>query len=213
MRIEALLAALCMGMIIAPAARGTERIGQRVFWKDSARPRVGTKDVEPALISYPATVTKIDAALGLTWTAAAAKLPPVETAFSLVPHVQKDVDIDRPDADTAMRCTVAQDRFGGASALVVRDPAGVILRAFTAVTGDRVVDQWIFLEYGVEVYRDIDSDDDAKADRSRLSPGREAAGSPAAVVAGNEGRPFLSMHHLASLTPDVAAVLAEAEGA
>lgn len=56
----AVLAAVGAGIALPPEASGDGPIGQRVFWKDSAQPRVGPKSVDPALIPYPATVTKLD---------------------------------------------------------------------------------------------------------------------------------------------------------
>lgn len=125
--------------------------------------------------------------LSFTCTNAVAK-PTVESAMTIVPYQQKDADFDRPDAETVRRCTIDNERFDGAPALVVRDPNGVILRAFADSNADRVVDQWIFFKNGVEVYREIDSDFDTKADRSRPSP-REGAAVSAAVSRSQTRRP------------------------
>lgn len=50
------------GMIAAgpPAVRADDWIGQKVFCKDSAQPRVGTRNVGRELIPYPVTVTAVD---------------------------------------------------------------------------------------------------------------------------------------------------------
>lgn len=56
--------------VAAPAGRAEDWIGQRVFCKDSAQPRVGEKSVDRTSISYPATVTKVEGDwlwLGRAW--------------------------------------------------------------------------------------------------------------------------------------------------
>lgn len=59
--VSRLLIALALVATALPSlAHADDRIGQRVFWKDSAQPRVGTEGVDPSLISSPATVTKVD---------------------------------------------------------------------------------------------------------------------------------------------------------
>jgi thiol-disulfide isomerase/thioredoxin len=62
---------------------------------------------------------------------------------------------------------MGQDKIDGVAALVVRGPAGEVLRAFADTNGNRVVDRWSYFKNGVEVYRDIDSDHDTKVDQSR----------------------------------------------
>jgi thiol-disulfide isomerase/thioredoxin len=99
---------------------------------------------------------------GFAWSAA----PSVEEALALEPK-QKGVDYDRPTAEEAKRATMGQDKIDGVAALVVRGPAGEVLRAFADTNGNRVVDRWSYFKNGVEVYRDIDSDHDTKVDQSR----------------------------------------------
>ncbi len=101
---------------------------------------------------------------GATATSAAA--PSVEEALALEPK-QKGVDYDRLTADEAKRATMGQDKIDGVAALVVRGPAGEVLRAFADTNANRVVDRWSYYKNGVEVYRDIDSDHDTKVDQSR----------------------------------------------
>jgi len=50
---------------------------------------------------------------------------------------------------------------------VVRGPREEVLRSFADTNGDRVVDRWSYYKDGVEVYRDIDSNHNAKADQAR----------------------------------------------
>jgi thiol-disulfide isomerase/thioredoxin len=109
----------------------------------------------------------IGAAIALGAAAAtSAAAPSVEEALALEPK-QKGVDYDRPTADEAKRATMGQDKVDGVAALVVRGPAGEVLRAFADTNGNRVVDRWSYYKNGVEVYRDIDSDHDTKVDQSR----------------------------------------------
>ncbi|NBX29656.1 hypothetical protein EBR04_04280, partial [bacterium] len=108
----------------------------------------------------------IAAAIACGAAATSAAAPSVEEALALQPK-QKGVDYDRPTADEAKRATMGQDTVDGVAALVVRGPAGEVLRAFADTNGNRVVDRWSYFKNGVEVYRDIDSDHDTKVDQSR----------------------------------------------
>jgi hypothetical protein len=49
----------------------------------------------------------------------------------------------------------------------VESPDGAILRRFVDTNGDNIVDQWSYYKDGVEVYRDIDSNYNGKADQYR----------------------------------------------
>lgn len=105
---------------------------------------------------------------GLLATSGSAATPSVAEALKLEPR-QQGIDFDRPTADEAGSATIKQEKLDGVSALVVRAADGRILRAFADVNGDRVVDRWSYFKDGLEVYREIDSPDDAdaKADQSR----------------------------------------------
>ncbi|MEX0978721.1 MAG: thioredoxin, partial [Pirellulales bacterium] len=87
----------------------------------------------------------------------------VQDALSLQP-VQKDVAIERPEAAEIAKCAIKAE---GKRGWIVRDSAGQILRAFTDTNGDNVVDQWSYYKDGIEVYRDIDSNHNKKADQCR----------------------------------------------
>ncbi len=95
--------------------------------------------------------------------AALAAGPSAKDALSLQP-VQKDVDIERPTPEEAEKCTIKAE---GKKGWVVRDANGQILRTFSDTNGDNVVDQWCYYKDGVEVYRDIDSNFNRKADQCR----------------------------------------------
>ena len=92
--------------------------------------------------------------------------PTVEYALGLRPS-QKDVDYDRPEGDAAKSATLKTEKSGGASAFVVRGATGDILRVFADTNADRVVDRWSYYKDGIEVFRDIDSNHNAKVDQSR----------------------------------------------
>jgi len=103
------------------------------------------------------------------WASAAG--PSAEQALKLVP-VQKDVEIDRPTGDEIGKCTIAVEKTGKSSGWLVKDGNGRILRRFLDTNADNVVDLWCYYNDGFEVYRDVDSDQNGKADQSRwLGPG------------------------------------------
>ncbi|MFM8734891.1 MAG: redoxin domain-containing protein [Pirellulales bacterium] len=103
------------------------------------------------------------AAVSAPSTAAA---PTAVEALALKPR-QKGVDITQPNAAEAAQATIKQEKEGGVSALVVRGPSREVLRAFADTDGNRVVDRWSYYRDGIEVYREIDSDGDKKADQYR----------------------------------------------
>jgi len=104
------------------------------------------------------------AMLASSSTLQAAK-PTAEQALRLRPL--QNVEYDRPSEDQIARCTIKAERIGGESGWVVRDPSGRILRRFADTNGDNRVDLWCYYHNGIEVYRDIDADYDAKADQYR----------------------------------------------
>lgn len=110
----------------------------------------------------------VAAAVAAVFLSAAARgaAPTVEYALGLKP-IQPNVDYDRPQGDAARNATIKTEKSGGATAFVVRGPAGEVLRVFADTNGDRVVDRWSYYKDGVEVFRDIDSDHNAKVDQSR----------------------------------------------
>ena len=93
--------------------------------------------------------------------------PPSATdALALKPR-QKGVDYSQPTEAEAKQATISQEKEGGVMALVVRGPSGEVLRAFADSDGNRVVDRWSYYKDGMEVYRELDSDKDTKADQYR----------------------------------------------
>ena len=97
---------------------------------------------------------------------AEAKRPTAQEALLLRP-MQKDVEIDRPEGEAAKQCRIAEEKGAGVTALVVRGPAGELLRRFVDSNGDVKLDQWCYYKSGIEVYRDIDADFNGRADQYR----------------------------------------------
>jgi thiol-disulfide isomerase/thioredoxin len=94
--------------------------------------------------------------------------PTVDYALGLAPFQKNiDVDYDRVSPEQAKACTIKMEKEGGLNAWVVRGPRGEVLRSFADTNGDRVVDRWSYYRDGAEVYRDIDSNHNTKADQAR----------------------------------------------
>lgn len=98
-------------------------------------------------------------------SAVIAAQPTVEYALGLKPF--QPVEYDRPTPEEAGRCTITMEKGDQETAWVVRGADGQVLRRFSDTNGDRVVDRWSYYRNGFEVYRDIDSDFNAKADQTR----------------------------------------------
>src|SRR5262249_28002168 len=79
----------------------------------------------------------------------------------------KDVEFSKPSSNDAARATIKAEDVGGQTGWVVRDSSGQVLRKFVDSNGDNVVDLWCYFEDGIEVYRDIDSNFNGKADQYR----------------------------------------------
>ena len=110
--------------------------------------------------------------------------PKAEEALRLMP-IQKEVDFDRPDAGEAPNCKIAARKVDDKVGWVVESPGGVILRQFVDTNADNVVDRWSYFKDGLEVYRDIDSDFNGKADQYRWF---HTAGSRWAVDKNEDGK-------------------------
>lgn len=93
-----------------------------------------------------------------------ATTPSPAAALKLKP-VHDEVEIDVPEDPE--KCVVKAERIGGGTGWIVRDPNGLILRRFVDSNSDNVVDMWCYYQHGLEVYRDIDSDFNNKADQHR----------------------------------------------
>ncbi len=92
--------------------------------------------------------------------------PSVEAALKLVP-VQTDVAFDTPSEAELAKCNIKAEAVDGRTGWVVRGPGSELLRQFVDTNSDNVVDQWCYYSGGIEVYRDIDSNFNGKADQYR----------------------------------------------
>ena len=92
--------------------------------------------------------------------------PTVEAALGLQP-VQADVRFQKPTPEELARCKVVDVRDGNWTGWGVEAADGARLRRFADTDGDKKVDLWCYYDQGIEVYRDIDSDQNGKADQYR----------------------------------------------
>ncbi len=95
-----------------------------------------------------------------------AATPSVKQALGLTP-TQSGVNYDTPGDEDLEQCTINVEKGEGTSGWVVKDQNGQLLRRFTDSDGDNVVDHWCYFKDGIEVYRDVDTDSDGKADQFR----------------------------------------------
>lgn len=96
----------------------------------------------------------------------AAEPPSVQLALSLKP-IQSSVIVDQPTAAEQAECKVEAERQGKASGWGVYGPQGQPLRKFLDTNADNKIDQWSYYHQGLEVYRDIDTDANDRANESR----------------------------------------------
>lgn len=106
----------------------------------------------------------ICSALGETvW---AVDAPKVADTMAFVPR-QKDVDYETPKPADFPKCKVEVERRGKSNGWVVLGPSGQVLRKFLDTDGVGGIDQWRYYNHGVEVYRDIDTNNNNKVDQCR----------------------------------------------
>lgn len=96
----------------------------------------------------------------------AADTPDPKVVFAYKP-TQKDIQVETPPAAEFPKCEVKVERRGKASGWVVYGPDGQTLRRFIDTNSDNVVDQWSYYYQGLEVYRDIDTNNNSNVDQSR----------------------------------------------
>lgn len=92
--------------------------------------------------------------------------PTAEQALQLQP-IQEDVEYQTPDANQIPKCNIGAEKVGEATGWVVTGPNGERLRVFLDTNNDKKVDFWAYYKDGVEVYRDVDTDFNGKADQYR----------------------------------------------
>ncbi len=97
---------------------------------------------------------------------AAAAPPSADVALGLQP-VQSDVPFYKVAKDDVANCRVTDLRENGWSGWTVEAADGSRLRRFADTNGDKKIDLWCYYDQGIEVYRDIDSDFNGKADQYR----------------------------------------------
>ncbi len=95
-----------------------------------------------------------------------AQTPTPEFALQYRP-AQKDIEYDSPAKADVDKCKVELERNELTSGFAVFDPNGLILRRYVDTNKDRYIDQWRYYRNGIEVYRDLDTDFNHKADQSR----------------------------------------------
>ncbi len=97
--------------------------------------------------------------------AAAAGEPPTAAQALGVTPVQSLVEYATVNKEEAAQCTIRHEKEN--NAWVVRNRQGEILRRFADTNGDNIVDMWCYYLNGLEVYRDVDSNFNGKADQYR----------------------------------------------
>lgn len=90
--------------------------------------------------------------------------PTARDAFKLSP-IQPDIDYDRPANDKIDGCKV--EAFTEQGGWAVYNENGQLLRRFIDSNKDRKLDQWCYYKNGIEVYRDLDTNFNGKADQYR----------------------------------------------
>jgi peroxiredoxin len=96
----------------------------------------------------------------------AAEPPTTEKALALTP-IQPLVEYTVPTKAEAAQCTLRSEKDNNSSAWLLRNAQGETLRRFADTNNDNVVDMWCYYLDGLEVYRDIDSNFNGKADQYR----------------------------------------------
>lgn len=97
----------------------------------------------------------------------AAEAPTPEQVFTKYRPQHGDVEYDIPEPKTYKQCAVKLVKEGKATGWLVTGPAGQTLRRFMDTDGDGDADQYSYFRAGLEVYRDIDSNRNARIDQSR----------------------------------------------
>jgi thiol-disulfide isomerase/thioredoxin len=104
--------------------------------------------------------------LGCAAAEAFAAKPTPAAALALKP-IQVDVDYETPPAAEMEKCSVQQTSGQDASGWVVLDATAHMLRRFVDTNNDNKLDQWCYYKNGIEVYRDMDTNYNGKADQYR----------------------------------------------
>jgi hypothetical protein len=103
---------------------------------------------------------------GVAQMGTAADAPTPSAALKLSP-IQPLVEYTIPNNEETAQCTIRPEKENNITSWVVRNKQGEVLRRFSDSNNDNVVDQWCYFLGGLEVYRDIDSNFNGKADEYR----------------------------------------------
>lgn len=103
---------------------------------------------------------------GLVATSSVQAATTMEKALSMKP-IHSDVNYEQVSAEDAENCKLRDIERDDWAGWEVVSPDGQLLRRFADTNDDAKVDMWCYFRYGVEVYRDIDSDFNGKADQYR----------------------------------------------
>lgn len=96
-----------------------------------------------------------------------AQQPTVQSLLNDYRPTFAGVEIDQPTADELESCRIDVEQHDNYSAWVVFGPTGLPLRRYVDSDGDDLVDQWRYYQHGLEVYRDIDTNQNHKPDQFR----------------------------------------------
>ena len=148
--------------------RTVRRMAQVDRIKDSnLPPEVSGMRLHRQVFSVAVGITFVAGAATAAW--AADSLSPsraLAQGLTFTP-VQSQVEYTIPKKDEANKCTIQPEKEANGTAWVVRSGSGQILRRFADTNNDNVVDLWCYYLDGIEVYRDIDSNFNKKADQYR----------------------------------------------
>ena len=115
------------------------------------------------LAAIPLCTTMV---FGAAQTGYAVDAPTPSAALKLSP-IQPLVEYTIPNNEETAQCTIRPEKENNITSWVVRNKQGEVLRRFSDSNNDNVVDQWCYFLGGLEVYRDIDSNFNGKADEYR----------------------------------------------
>ncbi len=107
------------------------------------------------------------AAVCLAGSPGSAQTPGPEQVLRAYRPRQPNVGYDIPKPEEIADCRVEIERKDGHAGFVVYGPAGQVLRRFVDTNGDQNADRFHYYRYGLEVYRDIDSNFNRKPDQYR----------------------------------------------
>jgi len=132
----------------------------------AAGPHAFTATLKPARWRTRALLGVLGGCTAIASPAVAAAAPSAEAALALQP-VQSDVPYFKVAKEDVASCRVTDLRENGWSGWTVEAADGTRLRRFADTNGDKKIDLWCYYDQGIEVYRDVDSDFNGKADQYR----------------------------------------------